>query len=82
MDYRHEWKHEINVSDMIALRQRLRAVASADAHTINGRYQIRSLYFDDPADTALRAKLDGVCRRETFRSWKRKASWRDLEISR
>ena len=67
MDYRHEWKHEINVSDMIALRQRLRAVASADAHTINGRYQIRSLYFDDPADTALREKLDGVSRREKFR---------------
>ena len=52
MDYRHEWKHEINNSDMIALRQRLRAVASADAHTINGRYQVRSLYFDDPAATA------------------------------
>ena len=67
MDYRHEWKHEINVSDMIALRQRLRAVASADTHTINGRYQIRSLYFDDPADTALREKLDGVSRREKFR---------------
>ncbi len=67
MDYRHEWKHEINCSDMIALRQRLRAVASADEHTINGRYQIRSLYFDDPADTALREKLDGVSRREKFR---------------
>lgn len=67
MDYRHEWKHEINYSDMIALRQRLRAVASADEHTINGRYQIRSLYFDDPADTALREKLDGVRRREKFR---------------
>ncbi len=67
MDYRHEWKHEINGSDMIALRQRLRAVASPDAHTINGRYQIRSLYFDDPADTALREKIDGVSRREKFR---------------
>ena len=67
MDYRHEWKHEINYSDMIALRQRLRAVASADEHTINGRYLIRSLYFDDPADTALREKLDGVSRREKFR---------------
>lgn len=67
MDYRHEWKHEINYSDMIALRQRLRAVACADEHTINGRYQIRSLYFDDPADTALREKIDGVSRREKFR---------------
>ncbi len=67
MDYRHEWKHEINYCDMIILRQRLRTVASADAHTVNGRYQIRSLYFDDPADTALREKIDGVSRREKFR---------------
>ncbi len=67
MDYRHEWKHEINYSDLIALRQRLRAVASPDIHSINGRYQIRSLYFDDPADTALREKRDGVSRREKFR---------------
>ena len=67
MDYRHEWKHEINVSDMIAIRQRLRAVAKPDPHAVDGRYTIRSLYFDDPADRALREKLDGVNRREKFR---------------
>lgn len=67
MDYRHEWKHEINISDMIAIRQRLRAVAKPDPHAVNGRYLIRSLYFDDLADTALREKLDGVNRREKFR---------------
>lgn len=67
MDFRHEWKHEINTSDLIAIRQRLRAVAMLDAHAVNGRYQIRSLYFDDPRDTALREKLDGVSRREKFR---------------
>ena len=67
MDYRHEWKHEINVSDMIAVRQRLRAVARPDPHAVDGRYLIRSLYFDDLADMALREKLDGVNRREKFR---------------
>ena len=66
-DYRHEWKHEINVSDMIAIRQRLRAVAKPDPHAVDGRYTIRSLYFDDPTDRALREKLDGVNRREKFR---------------
>lgn len=64
---RHEWKHEINTSDLLVIRQRLRAVAQPDAHGPGGRYAIRSLYFDDPHDTALREKLDGVDRREKFR---------------
>lgn len=67
MDFRHEWKHEINTSDMMAIRQRMLAVARPDSHTIDGRYVIRSLYFDNPADKALREKLDGVSRREKFR---------------
>lgn len=67
MQYRHEWKHEINTSDMIALRQRLRAVAYPDAHGENGTYFIRSLYFDNLSDKALREKLDGVNQREKFR---------------
>lgn len=67
MDFRHEWKIEINQSDMIAIRQRLRAVARADPHAVNGTYQIRSLYFDNLADKALWEKLDGVNRREKFR---------------
>ena len=67
MDYRHEWKHEINASDMIAIRHRLRAVAKPDPHAVDGRYTVRSLYFDDPADRALREKIDGENRREKFR---------------
>lgn len=67
MDFRHEWKHEISWSDLIAIRQRLSAVAKPDIHAIDGKYFIRSLYFDDPLDTALREKLDGVNRREKFR---------------
>ena len=65
--YRHEWKHEINAGDRIAIRQRLRAVAQADPHAVNGQYRIRSLYFDDPKDRALREKIDGVNMREKFR---------------
>lgn len=67
MDFRHEWKHEINASDMIAIRHRLRAVAKPDEHAVDGKYLIRSLYFDTSADKALREKLDGVNRREKFR---------------
>ena len=65
--YRHEWKHEISRADLIAIRQRLRAVAMPDPHAKDGRYDIRSLYFDNLYDKALREKIDGVNRREKFR---------------
>nr|WP_325186199.1 polyphosphate polymerase domain-containing protein [uncultured Oscillibacter sp.] len=67
MDFRHEWKHELTVSDMVAIRQRLRAIARPDAHTADGKYAVRSLYFDTLTDKALREKLDGVSVREKFR---------------
>lgn len=52
---------------MLVLRQRLKAVMRPDSHALEGKYFIRSLYFDTPSDTALREKLDGVSRREKFR---------------
>ena len=67
MDYRHEWKYEINQADLLVLRQRLRAVARPDPHAVDGRYLIRSLYFDNLEDKALREKIDGVNCREKFR---------------
>lgn len=67
MNYRHEWKHEITASDLLVIRQRLRAAAKPDGHAADGRYFIRSLYFDTPTDKALREKLDGVNHREKFR---------------
>ena len=67
MDWRHEWKIEINELDKLCLRQRLEAVARRDEHSVDGRYFIRSLYFDTPEDSALREKLDGVSKREKFR---------------
>ena len=65
--YRHEWKHVISYMDMLVLRQRLQAVMRPDDNAVNGKYFVRSLYFDTPEDTALREKLDGVSRREKFR---------------
>lgn len=67
MKFRNEWKHEITLSDMMTLRARLRTVAKPEEHGINGTYSIRSLYFDDLFDTALREKIDGVNIREKFR---------------
>lgn len=67
MQFRHEVKHEISRFDMLMLRQRLRAVMQPDAHVIDGKYAIRSLYFDNFDDKALRDKLDGVSIREKYR---------------
>ena len=65
--YRHEWKHVINYADLLVIRQRLRAVAKPDEHARDGQYLIRSLYFDNARDKALREKIDGVNMREKFR---------------
>ena len=68
MKFRHEWKHEINQSDLFSLRSRLQAVMMMDSHTINGRYEIRSLYFDNLQDKALLEKINGVNVREKYTS--------------
>ena len=68
MDYRHEIKHLITPGDAASIRANLSAVAQMDPHAKEkGFYRIRSLYFDDPADTALHEKLDGVNERRKFR---------------
>ena len=67
MNYRHEWKHEINYADRLVLLSRLSTVMKRDEHAINGIYKVRSLYFDTPEDKALREKIDGVNMREKFR---------------
>lgn len=66
--YRHELKYAITSADCLALRQRLRTVMKADPHAgADGCYTIRSIYFDNYRDKALREKIDGVQRREKFR---------------
>lgn len=67
MKFRHEWKHEINKGDYYELHARLSSIAYPDKNGINGRYIVRSLYFDDLNDTALMEKINGVSKREKFR---------------
>ncbi len=65
---RHELKHSINYSDMLQLRQKLPGVMRRDGNAdADGGYRIRSLYFDNYSDKALREKVDGVDMREKFR---------------
>ena len=68
MKFRHEYKHQINLSDIYGLRTRLAAVLERDSYVEgDGTYFVKSLYFDNYMDKALREKVDGVNKREKFR---------------
>lgn len=66
--YRHELKYTIDYPRYLELRARLKPLLHPDVHAgADGRYLIRSIYFDNPDDKALREKINGVSRREKFR---------------
>lgn len=66
--FRHELKYRINYAKYIELRSRLRTVMQSDEHTgADGRYLIRSIYFDNYMDKALLEKVQGIPIREKFR---------------
>lgn len=68
MKFRHEYKHCINNVDIYCLRSRLRVVMNYDSNCgDDGTYVVKSLYFDNFYDKALREKIDGVNKREKFR---------------
>lgn len=68
MKFRHELKYAVHIADYYLLRNRIKFLMQADPNAgENGTYIIRSLYFDNPEDKALREKLDGVSKREKFR---------------
>ncbi len=68
MKFRHEYKHQVNLVDIYGLRTRLSAVAKHDSNCgEDGTYVVKSLYFDNYMDKALREKIDGVNIREKFR---------------
>lgn len=68
MNFRNECKHYVTEHELIGLRQRLLAVAQRDKYAgENGVYTIKSLYFDNCYDKALREKISGIEKREKFR---------------
>lgn len=65
---RHEQKYSINHMQYQLLRKKLMIVLKPDQHAgPDGRYHIRSLYFDDFRNTALFEKHAGVSRRKKYR---------------
>ena len=64
---RHEEKYIIDYAQYAVLKARAEKVFTPDPHGKNGSYVITSLYYDDPMDTALLEKLDGLARHTKFR---------------
>lgn len=65
--YRHEWKYLISEGEKEAMISRMRSVFKTDAHALDGKYFIRSLYFDDYENSAYEQKYDGVLERKKYR---------------
>lgn len=66
--FRHELKYEISYHEYIDLKLRIQPIMQRDVHTDgSGTYNIRSLYFDNCYDKALKEKLDGIQNRDKFR---------------
>ncbi|WP_040206733.1 polyphosphate polymerase domain-containing protein [Neobacillus jeddahensis] len=65
---RYEMKHEITKMDCYLLRNRLKHVMQTDPHAKNdGKYLIRSVYFDNFDNKALNQKKEGYIERDKYR---------------
>ena len=65
---RHEYKYLISRADAELLKLRLPHIMQRDPHAgENGRYTIRSLYFDDLNAAAYYEKMDGIDSRTKYR---------------
>ena len=64
---RHEEKYIIDYRSYAILKERAEKILTPDENGQNGSYTITSLYFDDPMDTALLEKQDGLARHTKFR---------------
>ena len=65
--YRHEQKYLVDERDIALITARIRPLMKPDAFHPDGAYRIRSVYFDDRQDSALRQNLNGVSPRSKFR---------------
>lgn len=64
---RHEEKYLLSYCQYVLLKEKAAALLTPDSHGKNGSYTVTSLYYDDPMDTALLEKQDGLARHTKFR---------------
>ena len=64
---RHEYKYKLETSEAVILKGRLDPLLAYDKHSQDGYYEVCSLYFDDPDDSAVMAKVNGLNKRAKYR---------------
>lgn len=67
LKYRNEWKYLISKWEAEALKNRLSPLMERDPHTTDGKYMIRSLYFDDYWNSSYEEKMMGIEERQKWR---------------
>ena len=66
--FRNELKYLCSEEDLSVIGARLRILMEQDPHVgEGGAYEVRSIYFDDPAGSAARENEDGTSPREKWR---------------
>ncbi len=65
--YRSEWKYYISLWEAELLKQRLLPFMELDPYAVEGKYTIRSLYFDDYWNSSYEEKIMGVDNRKKWR---------------
>ncbi len=65
--YRNEWKYLISLWEAETLKRRLSPFLMRDPYAADGRYMIRSLYFDDYWNSAYEEKIMGIQERQKWR---------------
>lgn len=66
--YRHEFKYLCTQAQLMMLRVRLQGLMESDVHAgTDGKYRIKSLYFDDVDDSCFLENEDGISPREKYR---------------
>ncbi len=68
LNFRHELKFYINYHDYVLLRNTIKALLAVDRNANDdGHYHIRSVYFDDVYETAVKEKVAGYDERCKYR---------------
>lgn len=65
--FRHELKYLITREQMEQIKKRISVIMNTDEHAKDGRYMIRSLYFDDLWESAYNEKMSGTSSRKKYR---------------
>ncbi|QUI21678.1 polyphosphate polymerase domain-containing protein [Vallitalea pronyensis] len=67
LNKRHELKYTVSPLDYKILSERMKKVLQRDRHCPEEGYQITSLYYDDPVNTAYVQKVNGEAIRHKYR---------------